>query len=361
MLHLTVPAAPGDNAVGAGVRPGPPVGELVGDSPHAERALHAFLISCPSAINQEDRSGLTGAHDWVEPCRAARRWPASDARAFFARHFVAVEVGEGRAFATGYYEPEIPASRTRRPGFEYPFYGRPSDLVERPQSRAADHSGLPSVGRAVDGELVAYYDRAAIEAGALAGQELEIAWARDPVDVFFLQVQGSGVLRLPDGSIMRVGYAGNNGYDYVSIGAVLRERGALEPGETTAQGIAAWLRAHPGEAREVMNANRRYIFMAETGDPAPGGSLGRYVTARATVAVDWNYAPPGAPVILDVDQDIADGVWIAQDTGGAIRGPNRFDTFWGTGAEAFRIAGGMAGRGRAWVLIPRAAARLPGF
>ncbi|MCA1748234.1 MAG: MltA domain-containing protein, partial [Sphingomonadales bacterium] len=201
-----------------------------------------------------------------------------------------------------------------------------------------------------------YHDRAAIEAGALAGRGLEIAWVRDIVDLFFMHVQGSGMLRLPDGSAMRVGYAGNNGYDYTSIGALMRERGLLEPGQTTSQGIQAWLRAHPAEAREIMQANRRYIFFTASDNPAPAGSIGYYVTPRGSVAVDPAYVPLGAPVFLDVDQNVADGIWVAQDTGAAIRGPNRFDTYWGSGESAHDIAGGMAGRGRAYVLIPRVSA-----
>lgn len=359
LLEYSVPAAPGENALGLEVRAGPPVASLLAGV-DASRALHAFRITCPAVINREDRSGLTGAHDWVEACRAAARWSGDPAR-FFAEYFGAVEIGGGAAFATGYYEPEIAASRERRPGYEWPLYAKPRDLVVAPQTRSLDPSGPPPVYRVVDGEPIPYHDRAAIESGALAGQGLEIAWARDIVDLFFLQVQGSGMLRLPDGSALRVGYAGNNGYDYTSIGALMRERGLLAPGQATAQGIQAWLRANPEEAREIMQANRRYIFFAPSNNPAPNGSMGHYVTPRATVAADPAYVPLGAPVLLDVDQDVADGLWVAQDTGGAIRGPNRFDTFWGAGEDAHAIAGGMAGRGRAWVLIPLVSAERLGL
>ena len=359
LLQYSVPAAPGENALGLGVRAGPPVSSLLAEV-DATRAFHAFRITCPAVINREDRSGLTGAHDWVEACRAAADWNGDPAR-FFAQHFRSVQVGGGEAFATGYYEPEIAASRERRAGYDWPIYGRPSDLLERPQTRGSDVSDLPRVYRSVDGEPTAYFDRAEIESGALAGRGLEIAWARDIVDLFFLQVQGSGMLRLPDGSALRIGYAGNNGYDYTSIGRLMLDRGLLEPGQATAQGIQAWLRAHPDEAREIMQANRRYIFFEASRNPAPNGSLGHYVTPRATVAADPAYVPLGAPVFLDVHQDVADGLWVAQDTGGAIRGPNRFDTFWGAGESALAIAGGMAGRGRAYVLIPLASAERLGL
>lgn len=359
LLQYTLPAAPGENARGIGLAAGPPVATLLAEQ-DAARALHAFRITCPSVINREDRSGLTGVHDWVEPCRVAAGWNGDPGR-FFAEHFRAVRVGDGRAFATGYYEPEISAARQHRAGYEWPIYARPDDLIEPAQARVADMSGVPSVYRLEDGEPVPYYDRAAIEAGALAGRNLEIAWARDLVSLFFLQVQGSGLLRLPDGSAMRIGYAGNNGYEYTSIGRLMRDRGLLEPGQTTAQGIQAWLRANPQEAREIMQANRRYIFFAPSTKPAPTGSMGRYVTPRATVAADPAYVPLGAPVFLDVDQDVADGLWVAQDTGGAIQGPNRFDTFWGAGEAAHDIAGGMAGRGQAYVLIPRVSAERLGL
>jgi membrane-bound lytic murein transglycosylase A len=270
---LQHPAPAGENALGAGVRPGPAVASLSIDAVNAARALHAFRISCPSVINRGDRTGLTAPPDWVEACRAASRTEARDARRFFNAHFTAVEISDGAAFATGYYEPEIEASRTRRGDYRYPIYGVPADLITRELPRNA--SDLPPVYRLVDGDERPYFDREEIDGGALSGRGLEIAWASDPVALFFFHVQGGGLLRLPDGSAMRLGYAGNNGYSYTSIGALMRERGLLEPGQTTAQGIQQWLRDHPDEAREIMQANRRYIFYAQSSAPAPSGSMGR--------------------------------------------------------------------------------------
>ena len=365
-LEYVVPAEPGANARGVAVERGPELASFGMTADSAARALRAFRISCPSVVVREDASGLTAPNDWVEPCNAASRWNEGRAAEFFAEHFRAVEIGPGEAFATGYYEPEIAASLTRGDGYNYPIYRLPSDIVEAaaPPARTGEASQPPAVTvhqLLEGGETRPYPDRAAITDGALDDKGYEIAWARDPVSLFFLQVQGSGVLRLPDGRAMRVGYAGNNGYGYTSIGALMRERGLLEPGQTTSQGIQAWLRDHPVEAREIMNANRRFIFFRASDAPAPSGSLGRYVTAGATVAVDPKFVPLGAPVWLDVDQDVADGLWVAQDTGGAIRGANRFDTFWGAGERALATAGGMAGRGQAYVLIPvRSAERLFG-
>ncbi|MEM8694436.1 MAG: MltA domain-containing protein [Pseudomonadota bacterium] len=283
---------------------------------------------------------MTAAEDWIEPCRAAASW-RGDAEGFFVEYFRAVAVGSGRAFATGYYEPEIAAARGQRRGYRWPVYAMP-DAVPPP---CTDECGDTPV-----------LTRAAIENGALDGQGLAIAWARDLVDLYFLQVQGSGILRLPDGDTMRIGYAGNNGYPYTSIGRLMRDRGLLEDGQTTAEGIAVWLRDNPERGREIMQENRRYIFFTEVNGPGPLGSLGRPVTPRGTVAADPDFVPLGAPVFLDLEHDVADGLWIAQDTGSAIRGPNRFDTFWGAGEDAYAIASGMASRGQAYILIPSAAA-----
>ncbi|MEO1167302.1 MAG: MltA domain-containing protein [Pseudomonadota bacterium] len=337
----TVPAPPtAANALGQGVRSGPSVASLDIGRQQAERALATFRISCPSLLNREEQTGLTVAFDWVAPCEAASSW-RDDPEDFFAEYFRTVEVGSGQAFATGYYEPEIAAARERRDGYEWPVYALPDDI---PQSCA------PECGE--DSSLT----RAAIENGALEGQGLAIAWARDLVDLYFLQVQGSGILRLPDGDAMRIGYAGNNGYPYTSIGRLMRERGLLGDGQTTAEGIATWLRENPDRGREIMQENRRYIFFTEVNGPGPLGSLGRPVTPRATVAADPDFVPLGAPVFLDLEHDVADGLWIAQDTGSAIRGANRFDTFWGAGDEAYAIASGMASRGQAYILIPAVSA-----
>lgn len=356
---LPVPPAPvvpsppppsANNALAAGVATGPQVRFLVPAGQSAERALTAFKISCPVAMRRDDPTGLTMASDWVEPCTVAQDVPRGGAAAFFDRYFSAVQVGDGAAFATGYYEPEIAAARSRSGAYSWPIYGVPSDLQTRSGPDGAQ------VYRVVNGQEQPYPDRAAIEDGALAGQGLEIAYARDLVDLFFLQVQGSGVLRQPDGSAMRVGYAGNNGYPYVSIGRLMLDRGLLPPGQATAEGIASWLRANPEQARSIMQENRRYIFFRPLEGSAPLGSLGLPVTPRATVAVDPAFVPRGAPVILNLEHDVADGVWVAQDSGGAIRGANRFDTFWGAGDEAYAVASGMSSRGTAWILIPTPAA-----
>jgi membrane-bound lytic murein transglycosylase A len=326
------------------------------DGEVAVRARKAFLASCPALLRRQDASGLTRPEDWQGVCgepEIVLDMPEEEqAMAFFRNGFELVRIGEGSAFATGYYEPEIAGSRSHDPGFDVPIYRKPPDLVEVDAATAAA-AGTPRRGRLVDGVIVPYYERAEIEDGALAGQGLEIAWAADPIDLFFLEIQGSGRLRLPDGSVMRIGYAGQNGRDYVGIGKLMRDRGLLVPGHTTMQDLVAWLRANPEQGRAIMRENKSYVFFQELTGPGPLGALGVAVTPRATVAADPKFVPLGAPVLLQLDRPEASGLWVAQDTGGAIRGANRFDTFWGAGEEAARIAGGMTGRGKAYILVPR--------
>jgi membrane-bound lytic murein transglycosylase A len=341
------PAKP-PTAILLGVSAGPALPAL--NEPEAARALEAFRISCPALVKRIDSSGLTRPEDWQRPCAAAMA--GGPASAFFAEHFELVQVGDGAAFVTGYFEPEIAGSRNRQPGYEVPIYRKPPDLVEV-DSATAEATGTPRRGRLENGIVVPYYERSEIETGVLAGQGLEIAWAADAIDLFFLQIQGSGRLRLPDGGIMRIGYAGQNGREYVGIGKLMKERGLLGPGKTTMQGIVEWLRDHPEEGRAIMLENKSYVFFQELTGAGPLGALGLPVTGRATVATDPHYVPMGAPVLLQLDRAEASGLWVAQDTGGAIKGSNRFDTFWGAGADAARVAGGMQGRGRAYVLVPK--------
>ncbi|MDB5669367.1 MAG: hypothetical protein JWO25_326 [Alphaproteobacteria bacterium] len=345
---------PPANAVAAGVTAGPDIAGI--DPARLEQARLAFLTSCPALTRRTDASGLTRPDDWARPCAdlAALSADASaEARAdLFARDFELVRVGDGSAFATGYYEPEIAGSRTHVAGYDVPVYALPPDLVETDPAAAAA-AGTLRRGRLEDGKIVPYYERAEIEDGILADRGLEIAWAADPVALFFLEIQGSGRLRLPDGNVMRIGYAGQNGRDYVGIGRLMRERGLLEPGKTTMQDLVAWLHAHPDEGKALMRENKSYVFFKEINGPGPLGALGYPVTARATVAADPKFVPLGAPVLLSLDRPEASGIWVAQDTGGAIRGANRFDTFWGAGDEAALIAGGMQGRGRAFLFVPK--------
>lgn len=350
-------------AAGAGNAPVPDAAtalaagvEVVGAGPvplDARAALAAFVTSCPALLARADGSGLTRGGDWAGPCAEAARVQPGGETGFFNTRLTAVRVGGGDAFVTGYFEPEIAGARAPSRGFGVPVYRRPADLVE---TRA---TGRRASGRMEGGRIVPHHDRAAIEDGALRGQGLELAWAADPIDLFFLEIQGSGRLIAPDGQVIRIGYDGQNGHPYTAIGALLRQRGELERGRAGLEEIKAWLRADPDRGRALMRENRSFVFFRELTGPGPIGAMGAPVTPRHTVAVDPAFVPLGAPVLIDTGGGAGSGLWIAQDTGGAIRGANRFDTFWGAGAPARRVAGPLSSPARALILIPNeAAARL---
>jgi membrane-bound lytic murein transglycosylase A len=342
-----VPA--GANAAGAGLAAGPAVASLGIDRGRAAKALTAFRLSCRELMRRTDQSGLTRGADWQPACTAAQT--ASDPQAFFATNFEAIQVGDGKAFATGYYIPEIQGSRDRRAGYEVPIYGRPTDLIDVDLGKFSDALKGKSIRGRVEGKnFVPYYDRGQIENGAMTNAPI-IGWAADPVALFFLQVQGSGDVRAPDGSSFRIGYDSQNGRDYTGIGALMRDRGLLQPGHASMQDIVAYLRANPDQGREIMRENKSYVFFRLLDGP-PLGALGLAVTGGVTAATDPKFIPLGAPVFLSMDRVDATGLWIAQDTGGAIKGSNRVDTFWGSGREAEAIAGGMSARGTAFLLVP---------
>lgn len=339
---------PPANARQAGVTPVPPA-QTIYDA-WAQRALSAFRTSCPVLVRRQDQSGLAQGPDWAPLCAQAASIAPEQAADFFRNNFDWVRVGSGKAFATGYYEPEIQGSRTPQPGYA-PIYMVPPDLV-----RCTRPDGTTGRGR-VDqtGTCVPYYSRADVDNGALANRGLEIAWAADPLDLFFAEIQGSARVVFPDGTSMQIAYAEQNGLPYTPIGKVLRDQGILPAGGASMQAIKAWVRANPDQARALMEQNASYIFFRVLNGPGPVGALNVPVTGQATVAADPKFVPLGAPVYLAVDRPEAYGLWVAQDTGGAIKGPNRFDTFWGSGPDATRIAGGMAANGIAYILLPKGA------
>ncbi len=328
-------------------------------------ALTVFRSSCKSLQAREDRSGLTQAGDWASACAAAATTSEAEAQGFFQGQFTAVAVTPagatpGSGFATGYYEPEIAGSRTPAPGFPVPLYKRPPDLIDvNLGSFVADWKGRTLRGKLEGTSLVPYADRGAIMAGALKGRGLELAWAADPYEAFFLEIQGSGRLRLPDGSIMRIGYAGQNGRDYVAIGRVLVERGDLPRGGASMDTILAWLRANPGKAPALLAANPSAVFFRELTGDGPIGAMGVAVTPGLSLAADPAFVPLGAPVLVETtlpgNLPLA-ALMVAQDTGGAIKGPNRVDLFRGAGAAARAEAGALAAKAGITLLLPRAAA-----
>ena len=343
----------------AGLRAGPAVRDLRLSVQDAEAALASFRESCPKLLARTDASGLTRTEDWQPSCAAATAWPRGEGQRFFADQFEAIVVGDGESHVTGYFEPEIAGSRTRRPGFEVPVYRMPPDLVRDwpAETPPEQRTGRAPLGRVDEsGKFVPYFERAEIEDGALAGKGLEIAWAADAIEFFFLQIQGSGRLISPEGEVIRIGYAGQNGRGYTAIGAPMRQRGLIGDGTayaTSMQGIVQYLRDHPAQGRAIMRENQSWIFFRELTGDGPLGALEVPVRRESSVAADPNFVPLGAPVFRSGGRSELNGLWIAQDTGGAIKGANRFDSFWGAGDDAETLAGGMNDRGRALLLLPK--------
>ena len=333
-------------------------------------ARPALELSCRSRLRRPSDQpvgpgGVAGrVADWRAACTALAALPPDDAvgfRRFLEEHFAAWAVsdaGNPEGLFTGYYEAQLNGAREASDVHATPLLARPDDLVTVDLGRFRDDwRGQRVAGRVDDGQLVPYHDRAAIEAGALADRGLALVWVDDPVEAFFLHIQGSGRVALPDGGELRVGYAAQNGHPYYAIGRELLKRGHLESGKVNADSIKAWLRAHPALADEVMNTNRSYVFFRELTGPGPIGAEGLPLTAGRSLAVDRSVMPLGAPVWIDTLMPDAASplrrLMVAQDTGGAIRGAVRGDVFFGHGTEAEGLASGMAERGRWFLLLPR--------
>ena len=293
-------------------------------------ALAAFIETC----------GDMRGPDWPGLCDVART--TGDARSFFELFFrpVLIETG-GPALFTGYFEPELRGARRPWPGYDHPIYAVPDDLP--------------------DG--ASWYTRTEIEDGALEDRGLELAWLTNPVDLYFLQIQGSGRIRLSDGSLMRVGYGGSNGHAYSSVGAELVSRGIYEPHQVSADVIRNWVRRNPEAGRDLLRTNDSYVFFRDVSevppDRGPLGAMNRSITPMRTIAVDPSHVPLGAPVWIETrgaESSALDRLMIAQDTGSAIKGAQRADIFVGTGPEAGRRAGRIKDPGRMVVLLPIQAA-----
>ncbi len=269
------------SAIETGVRAGPAVAALPIDPLRARDALVGFRLTCAALVRRSDSSGLTRGADWQPACAAAPGWADGDAVAFFRRYFEAVQVGEGHLYATGYYEPEIQGAVTPTLGYDVPVYGVPDDIVEADLGQfAPDLQGRMIRGKVQGNRLVPYPDRGQIIDHGLQGHAPIIGYAADPIAFFFLQVQGSGRLRLPDGGVMRIGYAGQNGRPYTGIGKWMLAQGMLQPGQASMQGIVGWLRAHPDQADAVMRQNQSYVFFKPLTGAGPLGAMGAPVTGR---------------------------------------------------------------------------------
>jgi membrane-bound lytic murein transglycosylase A len=344
---------------------------------HPDQAVPAFLAGCAVLARTPDQT-LGGAGEaasrggtplqWRQACDAAQSLPPGEAaaRSFFESYFqpwAIADNGNAKGLFTGYYEPEVRGARSPGGSYRTPLLGHPNDMVVVDLGEfVPDLKGRRITGRLQQGQLVPYWDRAAIETGALDHQRLGLLWLADPIDAFVLQIQGSGRVLLADGRVARVSYAGQNGRPYVPIGRVLADRGQIPLDQVSMQSIRAWLVTHSDQATEVMNQNPSYVFFRELigarPQDGPPGSLGAPLTPGRSAAVDRSFIPLGAPVWLDTTDPLTGGplqrLMMAQDIGGAIKGPVRADVFWGWGSEAEERAGKMRQPGTEYVLLPRA-------
>lgn len=347
--------------------------------------LPAFQRSCKvfrrwrpeRRLGPEAWAGTAG--DWLDVCAAAARAaPAADksgeaARRFAEQNFRPFQVRNNRrqsGLFTGYYEPELRGSLTRQGAYQSALLRRPAGLVSVNLGEFnAEWRGRRIAGRIAGGALKPLQPRAAIEAGALKNEKLELLYVDDPVDAFFMHIQGSGRVRLADGTVLRLGYDGQNGHPYVAIGKALIDAGEMTRENVSMQSLRAWLAAHPERRDEILNKNPSYVFFREIriAEPelGPFGAQGQPLTPGRSLAVDLDFHPLGVPVWLDtVAPDAKDGatsklqrLMVAQDTGGAIKGPVRGDVFWGFGADAGAIAGRMNSQGQMFVLLPHSVAQ----
>ena len=343
---------------------------------HGE-AIAALQGSCRRWAGMRDGTPLTGwpgvVQDFREICRIARGLtPDNHARArrFFETHFTPHQMSKGdnaRALVTAYFEPILHGSTQRSQRFATPLYRKPEDLISVDLSDFHKKwDGEKIVGRVEGNRFIPYYARREIDQGILSGRGLEILWVDDPVDAFFLHIQGSGRVVLEDGRVMRVGYAGKNGHRYASIGRKLIEMGELPKHGASMKRIRDWIRRNPRKMRSIFSVNRSYIFFRPVEVPLNQGPIGAMqvpLTAGRSIAVDPKHNPLGIPIYLALDSGVPTGalnrIVIAQDTGGVIKGPIRGDFFWGSGDKAGQLAGSMRGTGKWFVLMPNIiAARL---
>jgi membrane-bound lytic murein transglycosylase A len=346
------------------------------DDDHAA-ALATFQLSCTEIIAQgsgfKRYPAFAGPREaWLDACADALK--AADPRTFFETRFKAFEVKDAArpdGLLTGYYEPLAVGSLTQTAEFNVPVYARPHDLVAFDAKQKAA-SGL-TYGRVIDGKPLAYFTRGEIEDGALSGRGLELLWLSDWADLFFMQVQGSGRVRLQDGTEVRLSYAAKSGLAYTAIGGVLIERGFLTKESTSMQAIRAWMQDNPQDARDLMHYNASYVFFRRVAIVEPKlGAVGAqhvHLTPERSLAVDRSIWAFGTPVWIDTllpgqapdATKVYRKLMVAQDTGSAIKGAARGDVYWGWGERAAIIAGHMKSPARMVVLLPTTVARSLGL
>lgn len=323
-----------------------------------DAAWGAWLHSCSVLINRPS---------WQAACTAAQALHAPSEQAiadYFQRHFKVYQAtnadGGDTGLITGYYQPVLQGSRVKSAQYRYPLYSRPDDLITVELASLYPELAHKRIRGRLDGQkLVPYYNRSQIDTQPSPLQGQELVWVDDIIDLFFLQIQGSGIIELDSGERIQVGYADQNGHGYHSIGRELIQRGEIAPSEASMQGIKQWARNHPAELRGLLDSNPSYVFFRElpAGLPGPLGALGVPITAERSVAVDPRYIPLGAPLFLATtypnSSQPLNRLMLAQDTGGAIKGGMRADFYWGAGDKAGQHAGAMKQPGKIWVLLPK--------
>lgn len=343
------------------------------------QAFKTFLRSCSKILTSTATGKLVLGHNFVNRvklqkiCKKAIRTDVKrtreDTRLFFERWFQLYQVSDGynkTGLFTGYYEPLLRGSRSKKVKYKVPIYRRPSDLVSVDLGiHRSDWSGRHVSGRLSGKKLIPYFSRRAIDGGALEGKGLEIFWVDNAIDAFFLHIQGSGRILLNTGEIVRVGFAGRNGHPYFAVGRDLVKRGLISKEGVSLQTIREWLEKNPKQAKELMQKNRSYIFFKERKilkkrvppENGPIGAAGVSLTPGRSLAVDRKYYGMGLPIWIDTAHPLTNiplrRLMVAQDTGGAIVGPIRGDFFWGSGDNAREAAGKMKHRGQLYILSPR--------
>ena len=322
-------------------------------------ALAAFMLSC---------SVLSEKPDWRAVCAAGALVPpkarAELIRRYFRENFEPFKVINAdesqTGLVTGYYEPLLRGSRVRTATFKYPIYAQPQDLVSVDLSDIYPDLKFKRLrGRVVGNKLVPYFERSEIESSGAPLKGLELVWVDDAVELFFLQIQGSGQIQLPDGTRMRVGYADQNGHPFRSLGGALIRRSQIKAEHASMAGIKEWARRNPSKIQQFMNINPSYVFFKELANDLSGpiGTLGVPLTGERSIAVDQRVIPLGLPVFLATTfpntKTELNRLMVAQDTGGAINGAVRADFYWGFGDEAGSQAGRMKQQARMWVLLPK--------
>ena len=337
-----------------------------------ENFAQAYTRSC-DRILKKDSQKLFGvdqqfglAQEWQIACRKFTKVNKNDVasvRQFFEHNFIPYSAAAGNdpeGLFTGYYEASLKGSRTRKGPYQYPLRARPDDLVMVNLGEFHEElKGQRIAGRVKGGNLKPYETHEQILAGQLpSGQDKPLVWVDSPVDAFFIQIQGSGLVSLDDGTLMRVGYAGQNGHPYYAVGRELVKRGALRKDEVSLQTIRGWMADNPNEAQDLMITNKSYVFFRELEGEGPEGGEGIPLTAHRSLAIDHSIIPYGMPIWLSAENPASSGetmnrLMVSQDTGGAIRGPVRGDYFWGYGDAAEQMAGIMKSKGRYWFLLPK--------